>query len=140
MKARNEIIRSKDYWLTIIQNKIYAELVEYMEKNNLTQKEVAEELNVSASYISQVLNGNFNFTIGKLINLSLYVKKALVIEFKDFDTLILEESFPVHKMQFTVRSDSNGGTYTELGSELRNQDTFILPDTSYKFLTRKVLQ
>lgn len=97
MKSREEIIKSKDYWLTLIQNKIYAELIEHMEKNNLSQKEVARELNVSPSYISQVLNGNFNFTISKLIELALYVDKAPVFEFMEFDELLAEDSASTHK-------------------------------------------
>ncbi|WP_409012406.1 helix-turn-helix domain-containing protein [Dyadobacter sp. 50-39] len=30
-----------------------------MEENNLTQKQIAEKLNVSPSYVSQISNGNF---------------------------------------------------------------------------------
>ncbi len=97
MKSREQIIKSKDYWLTVVQNKIYAELIEHMEKNNLSQKQVAQDLGVSPSYISQVMNGGFNFTIGKLIDLSLYIGKAPLIEFKDFDKFLTEESSSKHE-------------------------------------------
>lgn len=81
MKSRNEIIESPDYWLTKIQNELYRELNCYMKKNNLNQNDIAKRLNVSRGYINQVLNGNFNFTLKKLIELSLAMNKIPSIKF-----------------------------------------------------------
>jgi len=54
-----------------------------MSKNKITQSEIASRLGVSSSYVSQVLNGNFNFTLKKLIEIGLMMNKVPSIEFLD---------------------------------------------------------
>ena len=81
MKPKNEIIKSPDYWLTKIQNELYRELNHFMQKNNLNQNDMAKKMNVSRGYINQVLNGNFNFTLKKLIELSLAMNKIPSVSF-----------------------------------------------------------
>jgi len=81
MKPKNEIIKSPDYWLTKIQNELYRQLTGYMKKNNFNQNDMAKRLNVSKGYINQVLNGNFNFTLKKLIELSLAMDKIPFVSF-----------------------------------------------------------
>ena len=53
-----------------------------MKDNKLTQNQFAEQLGVSKGYVSQVMKGEFNYTLKKLIELSLAVGKAPVIVFK----------------------------------------------------------
>jgi len=53
--------------------------------NNLKKKDIAEKLKVSNSYISQILNGDFNFTLKKLIELGLVIGKIPYLEFIGFD-------------------------------------------------------
>ena len=48
-----------------------------------TQKDVAERLGVSSAYVSQVLNGNFNFTLKKLIEIGVMIGKVPALEFVD---------------------------------------------------------
>jgi|WetSurMetagenome_2_1015567.scaffolds.fasta_scaffold260301_2 transcriptional regulator with XRE-family HTH domain len=81
MKKINELIKSPHFWLEMIQNEIYSQLHEYMKRTGKSQNDIANDLNVSKSYISQVLNGNFNFTLKKLIDLTLYVGKIPDFEF-----------------------------------------------------------
>ena len=64
---------------------LYNELVNYMEANNFSQKDIAEKLGVSNAYVSQILNGNFNFTLKKLIEISLMMGKVPQLEFVDID-------------------------------------------------------
>jgi transcriptional regulator with XRE-family HTH domain len=91
MKTREDLLNSPAYWLTKVQIQIFNLLNTYMEENNLTQKQVAEKLNVSPSYVSQILNGNFNFTISKLIELALLVGKAPILRFESVDELLKAE-------------------------------------------------
>jgi transcriptional regulator with XRE-family HTH domain len=71
MLAREELYRTTEYWLERIQNDIFRAVHEYMEEKGLNQTALAKELGVSKGYISQILNGNFNFSLTKLIELSL---------------------------------------------------------------------
>lgn len=92
MKTREDLLRSPTYWLTDVQIEVFNLLNTYMEENKLTQKQVAEKLNVSPSYVSQILNGNFNFTISKLIELALLVGKAPIIQFETIDQILEAEA------------------------------------------------
>ena len=81
MLTQDELFETPDYLLTKYQNEIFRQLHEYMESNDLSQKDVAKKLGVSDASISQVLNGNFNFALKKLIELGLAIGKVPKIEF-----------------------------------------------------------
>jgi len=97
MVTREELLNSQTYWLTTVQIEVFNLLNTYMEENNLSQKQVAEKLKVSPSYVSQILNGNFNFTISKLIELALLVGKAPVIQFESIDKLLEAQEAAISK-------------------------------------------
>ncbi len=88
---REELLRNKGYWISKIQIDLYNEFIDYMEKNNINQTELAKRLGVSKGYISQVLNGDFNHKISKLVELSLAINKVPEINFRDVDQVINEE-------------------------------------------------
>ncbi|MEO6282263.1 MAG: helix-turn-helix transcriptional regulator [Dyadobacter sp.] len=91
MKTREDLLKSPTYWLTKVQIEVFGLLNTYMEENNLTQKQVAEKLSVSPSYVSQILNGNFNFTISKLVELAVLVGKVPVLQFESVENLLKTE-------------------------------------------------
>lgn len=113
MTEREEILRSTAYWLTKVQIRVFNLLNSYMEENNLTQKQVAEKLDVSPSYVSQILNGNFNFTISKLIELALLVGKAPIIQFETIEEIMEAEELQ-KKAEVKIKIKSCGFGY--LGS------------------------
>jgi transcriptional regulator with XRE-family HTH domain len=84
MLKKEKLIRTKEYWMETIQNDLFRNLKSYMESRNLNQADLAKEWGVTRGYISQVLNGNFNFTIGKLVELALAIGVAPDLEFKSF--------------------------------------------------------
>lgn len=92
MTEREEILRGSGYWLAKVQIQVFNLLNTYMEENNLNQKQVAEKLNVSPSYVSQILNGNFNFTVSKLIELALLVGKAPIIQYETIEQIMKTEA------------------------------------------------
>lgn len=85
MLSKEELLKRPNYLLTKYQNEIYRQLVDYMQANNLTQKDISKRLGVSGAYVSQILNGNFNFTLKKLIEIGLMVGKVPAIEFVEFN-------------------------------------------------------
>jgi predicted XRE-type DNA-binding protein len=85
MISKQELLKRPNYLLTKYQNEIFRQVSAYMLSNNLSQKQVAEKLGVSNAYVSQILNGNFNFTLKKLIEIDLMIGKVPIIEFLDFE-------------------------------------------------------
>lgn len=91
MITREVLIRTNEYWFETLQNEIYRQVDAYLKENKMTQNQFAEQLGVSKGYVSQVMKGEFNYTLKKLIELSLAVGKAPVLEFKSFESLAAEE-------------------------------------------------
>lgn len=90
MKTREELIKTPEYWFETIQNEIFRQLTEYMEANSISRTRLAEEMKVSKGYITQILNGDFNCSLRKLIELSLHINKAPIVEFKAIDSVAME--------------------------------------------------
>jgi predicted transcriptional regulator len=92
MISNQELEKYPNYLLSTYQLEIYRQLREYMDAQGLSQTDVAKKLNVSNPYVSQILNGNFNFTLKKLIELGLMIGKIPAIDFISFDEYWLRES------------------------------------------------
>ncbi len=88
MKKRKDIIKSPEYWFEKTQNEFFRQFYTFMQHNNISQTEIAKKLNVTKGYISQILNGNFNPTLKKLIELSIAINKIPDINFKTFDEVL----------------------------------------------------
>jgi len=88
MLKHEELVNRPEYWLETIQNEIYRQVAAYLKDNQMTQTQLAKHLGVSKGYISQVMKGEFNYTLKKMIELSLAVGKAPVISFKPLSEII----------------------------------------------------
>ncbi len=88
MFKADELANAPEYWLEKIQNGLYRELVDYLEKNEMSQVEFAQKLGVSKAYVSQIMNGRFNYTLIKLIELALAIEKVPDISFSNKDEYV----------------------------------------------------
>ncbi len=100
MNTREELLKAEEYWFETLQNSIYRMVAEYIQKEGINQTQLAEMLGVSKGYISQIMNGNFNYTLKKMIELSLALKKAPVFEFKDLNQYIQEDTQKRFEMEY----------------------------------------
>jgi len=91
MIKRDELLKTEEYWFETLQNDIYRMVAEYIQKEGITQTKLAEQLGVSKGYISQIMNGNFNYTLKKMIELSLALNKVPAFKFKDLEQYIQED-------------------------------------------------
>ncbi len=92
MKTRKELLQTKDFWIFKIQNKLFRLMHDFMQENNMKRKDLAHELGYTKGYISQLLNGDFDGKISKLVELSMITGKVPVIEFRDLDDCIAEDA------------------------------------------------
>ncbi|MBO4817230.1 MAG: helix-turn-helix transcriptional regulator [Bacteroidales bacterium] len=88
---RKELLKSEGYWIAKLQTGLYRELISFMKKTHKNSSQLAEYLGCSKGYISQLLNGNFDHKLSKLVKLSLAIGKAPIIEYKDISEYILED-------------------------------------------------
>lgn len=109
MLKYKDLIKTPEYRLETIQNEIFRQVWTYMEKEDLNQSQLAKRLGVSKGYISQILNGNFNFTLKKLIELAIFIGVVPEITFKSLDDIAKEnEQAKVIPFDYHVISTQSG--------------------------------
>jgi transcriptional regulator with XRE-family HTH domain len=106
MLKYEELIRTPEYWLEVIQNELFRQVHSFMEKENLNQSQLAEKLGVTKGYISQILNGNSNFTLKKLTELTSALGIVPMINYKRFDEFLSEKSVYIDSSLLTVKSQN----------------------------------
>jgi transcriptional regulator with XRE-family HTH domain len=85
MISREEIIRSKEFWLVRLQSTLYEQVEKYLKDNGITKTEFATKLGVSKGYISQILNGDYDHKLSKFIELSLAINKVPLLKLVDLE-------------------------------------------------------
>ena len=136
MKPFHELARTKGYWLTKIQNELYSCVDEYLEKNKLTRTQFADQLHVSKGYVSQILNGEFDHRLSKLIDLALAVGVVPNIKFQDaaeyIDNYLNGYDFCINEDNVTVTLVVNNivSTPVQLQRSAAHDQLFVDNDTS----------
>lgn len=90
MITNDELLATPEYWTTKIQMELYSHLQDYMKKNGLNKTQLAQKLGVTKSYVTQILNGDFDHRISKLVELSLAVGLIPQIKFIPKDNFLKE--------------------------------------------------
>ncbi|UOQ96654.1 helix-turn-helix domain-containing protein [Hymenobacter sp. 5317J-9] len=85
-----ELAASREYWLTKTQNELYDNVEQFLERKGWNRSQLAEHLGVTKGYVSQILNGDFDHKLSKLIDLSLAVGVAPNIKFQPVDEYVAD--------------------------------------------------
>jgi transcriptional regulator with XRE-family HTH domain len=108
MITREELLSSPEYWFAEAQNELFRQVIEYMERENLNQTQLAERFGVSKGYISQLLNGEFNHSLKKLIEISLSIGVVPRIKYKTVSQVLAEYKRPRYSERGTGQTvDAN---------------------------------
>ena len=67
--TRDELLTSEEFLLGNIQFELYHDIKNYLESNGLSQTDFAMEMKVTKGYVSQILNGDFDHKLSKLVHL-----------------------------------------------------------------------
>lgn len=86
MLTHGELTKTKTYWIMKIQNDLFNAVEEYLEANNMTRTQFAEQLGVSKGYVSQILNGEFDHRVSKLVEIMLAIGKVPDLQLKPIYT------------------------------------------------------
>lgn len=88
---REELLKSPEFWTLEIQLELYRIITEYMETNKLNRSQLAEKLGFTKGYITQILNGEFDHRISKMVKLSLSVDRIPRIEFDKIEQVLFDD-------------------------------------------------
>lgn len=99
---RSDLLKSSEYWITKIQLGLYDCADEFMEKQGLNRAQLAKYLGVSRGYISQILNGNYDHRLSKLVELALSFGYVPSITFTPIDEVIARDKQPFKSVQWKV--------------------------------------
>lgn len=102
---REELIRSKEYWLINIQNKVFNLLRSYKENKKLNQTQLASKMGVTKGYVSQILNGDYDHKVSKLVDLSLACNKVPILSFIEIDKYIENDKIGIDNSLDVVQSN-----------------------------------
>lgn len=89
---REELLRTKEYWMVQVQGNLFEAMQNFMTKEGINKTQLADKLNVTKSYVTQVFNGDFDHKISKMVELALACDKVPLINFVDVDAYISVDS------------------------------------------------
>jgi transcriptional regulator with XRE-family HTH domain len=81
--TRADLLSSRNYWIAKTQLDLHHELEAFMAEHNINRTQLAERLGVTKGYVSQVLNGDFDHKVSKLVDLALLMGKVPSIKYID---------------------------------------------------------
>jgi transcriptional regulator with XRE-family HTH domain len=71
--THEELLNTPEYWTTQIQLELYEMVEKFLKENNMSRTDFAKMLGVSKGYVSQLLNGDFDHRVSKLVELALAI-------------------------------------------------------------------
>ncbi len=131
MFTHEEIMKSKEYWFDDIRIKLYNMLDDYLKANKMKQNKFARKLGFSPSYINQILNGESDHKLSKIVELSLAVGKAPIVSFVPLSEIIendkLENKNPSShiKPDGSLKLEYDDSTFTTIPENADNKPSFI---------------
>lgn len=88
---RDDLLKNSGYLTTKIQLDLYRCAEEFMRKNDMNRTQLAKYLGVSKGYVSQLLNGDYDHKLSKLVELALAFDMVPSVEFKPMEEAVAED-------------------------------------------------
>lgn len=89
--TREELLQSKEYWVTTIQLMLFAEVEAFMKTHKMNRTQFADYLGCTKGYVTQLLSGDYDNKLSKLVELSLAIGKVPKLEFVEADSFISKD-------------------------------------------------
>lgn len=127
--TREELLRSKQFGISQMKYTLLNLIGRYKERKKLKDKDIAEKLGVSKSYISQIMNGTFDHKMSKVGEIANACNAIPVLSFVDIDEYI--------------KNDKRGYTYVLIPSPQLNNVTYkespiIISKEPKKYIPKKL--
>lgn len=129
---RQELLKTREYWTEKIKLDLFQIVSTYRKENNLTVEKLANKLGVTKGYVSQVLNGDFDHKISKLVELAMACDVVPIIKFEPITQYIQDDEDDncegLYKDRPIINVDFN---FSNSKKELTNNSTKIEEDAVY---------
>ena len=99
---RKDILRTSGYWITKIQLALYNCAYRFMENSDKNRTQLAEHLGVSKGYVTQLLSGDYDHKLSKIVELSLALGYIPKMEFIPVDAYEEDNSKKWHRNEYTM--------------------------------------
>lgn len=136
MKDRKQLYKTSGYWTEKIENELFRKIYEYMEREGLNRTQLAERLGFHKSYITQMLNGDLNFSMKKLTELALKVGLVPELRLKSIEEYTAQEEARLAKYNF---EDNNEGKPSPVLTNRSNDSATDHPAFSIKFKNKPII-
>ena len=114
--TREELLSMPEYWVAQIQTEIYRCADQFMEERHMNRTQFAEYLGVSKGYITQLLSGDYNYSLEKLVELSLKIGYVPQVSFEEIERTLQMDARPAMSIKgcsmklfssYTNQTDTN---------------------------------
>ena len=129
MTSREKLLRKPIYWFDHEQNEIFRQVSAYLEKEGINQSQLAQRLSVGKSYVSQIMNGNCNFSLKKWIELCVAIG-VVPSGYKSLDDVIKEDLNFKSENESKIEPHSFQPYSVKEEMEKINTDSRMLPNYS----------
>ena len=89
---RKDVLKSPEYWIARIQVALYYCAEKFMRESGKNKSQLARHLGCSKGYVTQLLNGECDHKLSKIVKLSLAFGYVPVIDFVEVNSYIESES------------------------------------------------
>ena len=91
--TRKEILKSPYYWTAMIQVALYNCAERFMAQSGKNRTQLAEHLGVTKGYVTQLLNGEYDHRLSKMVKLALAFGYVPQVTFVSVEKIIEKDSF-----------------------------------------------
>ena len=92
MRTREDVLRTGGYHTTKIQQDLFRAVNDYLRKEGMTRAAFAEKLGVSKGRMTQILNGDFNGRLDRLVALALAAGRVPVLSLVPVEAYVAEDA------------------------------------------------
>lgn len=131
---RDKIISQPTYWVEQINGVLYDAIMDFMEANEMKQKDLAKHLGISKGRVSQIINnGEINFRLEKIIEISLKLGMVPQFNLKDKNEFLEKEQInliqrEISNLEDFIESNINDSRVVQLYANTGNDATLETAD------------
>lgn len=113
---RKELLQTKEYWVTSLQIAIYNCAMKYMADHAMNRTQLAQHLGVTKGYVTQLLNGEYDHRISKLVELALAFGYVPEFNFKAIAEYVAQDELDIKLKETYSNTNYSLSPHKILGS------------------------